>query len=73
MNIKIQKQIPSGRFLYFAGEGAVSNVKNLNTEVWSYTERVKLESKILCNSVSLYLCVENTFDKAASLLNHFLL
>ena len=31
----------------------------------SYTERVKLEINTLCNSVSLYLCVENTFETAS--------
>jgi hypothetical protein len=44
---------------------AVSRVKNLNTEKQSYTERVKLKINTLCNSVSQYLCVENTFETAS--------
>ena len=39
--------------------------KHRVTEGWSFTEKVKLKINTLCNSVSLYLRVENTFETAS--------
>ncbi len=36
--------------------------KHRGTEVWSYTEKLKLEPRTLCNSVSPYLRVEIFFE-----------
>ena len=38
------------------------------TEDMSYTERVIPKINMLCISVALYLCVENTFESASLLL-----
>jgi hypothetical protein len=55
----------------FKHRGTVPILRCLRTIGRSYTERVKLESKTLCNSVSLYLSVENTFEIASTLLSRY--